>query len=94
MEEVSNRIKKLEEEARSIRNEVRERTFTLILAAFGLVAGLAWNSAVTSLIQYLFPFTAGSIIAKFAYALLMTAILAMMAYGLQKLQKTNDNKQH
>ncbi|MDE2144383.1 MAG: hypothetical protein KGJ01_00185 [Patescibacteria group bacterium] len=80
----------MKEEAKSIQNEVRERTLGLILAAFGLVAGLAWNSAVTSLIQYLFPLSTGTIIAKFVYALMMTAVLAVLAYGLQKFQK---NKQ-
>ncbi|MCL5016055.1 MAG: DUF5654 family protein [Patescibacteria group bacterium] len=87
---MSNRLQKIKEEAKSIQNEVRERTLGLILAAFGLVAGLAWNSAVTSLIQYLFPLSTGTIIAKFVYALMMTAVLAVLAYGLQKFQK---NKQ-
>ncbi|MCL5006714.1 MAG: DUF5654 family protein [Patescibacteria group bacterium] len=39
------------------------QTAALILTAFGLVAGLAWNSAVSALIAYFFPVSASGLIA-------------------------------
>ena len=56
-------------------NEVRDQTTKYLVAAFGLVAGLAWNDAVKSLIELLFPFAQSSVWAKFAYAILITLLV-------------------
>jgi len=61
-------------------SKTREKAADYIGAAFGFVAGLAWNEAITSLIEYILPFNKGSggIVAQFAYAVLMTIILVVV----------------
>ena len=63
------------------------QTIGYIVAALGLVAGLAWNDAVRSLIEHLFPLAAMTVSAKFAYAVLLTLIIALVSLHLVKLQK-------
>jgi len=53
--------------------EVLDRIATLMIAAFGLVAALAWNTAIQALfVQFLG--TAESLAAQFSYAIIVTAI--------------------
>ncbi|MCX6785854.1 MAG: DUF5654 family protein [Candidatus Komeilibacteria bacterium] len=67
--------------------EVKEKIIGYILAAFGLVAGLAWNDAIKSLIEKIFPATGSGLIAKFAYAVLITLIIIIISFNLTKLIK-------
>ena len=55
--------------------EVRERTLGYLTAAFGLVAGLAWNEAIKALIEAVYPASRDSVTAKFLYALIVTAVV-------------------
>lgn len=64
-----------------IRREVRIQTATYIVAALGLVAGLAWNEAIKGLIEYFFR-TGNSLPAKFVYAILITLIVAIVSMYL------------
>jgi len=61
-----------------VKNEVRQKTMTYIAGGFGLVAGLAWNDAIKSTIDLLFPASGGSIIAKFIYALVITLVVVVV----------------
>ena len=70
-----------------LQQEFRERISGYIIGAFGLVASLAWNDAITSLIEKVFPFGKDTVIAKFVYALVMTIILVIIAVYLVKLLK-------
>lgn len=56
----------------------REQFATFLLAAFGFVAGLAWNDAVQSLIKAIFPLSTGSVWAKFVYAIAATIFLVVV----------------
>ncbi len=69
--------KKFKEESKALRKEVRERTAGYVAAALGLVAGLAWNDAIKSLIEYFFPLGGNTIFAKFLYAILLTLIIVI-----------------
>jgi hypothetical protein len=72
----------------SIATQTTKKVTEYILAAFGLVAGLAWNEAIKALIEYWFPLNTNGIIAKFAYALLMTIILVgITTYLVNVLQR-------
>lgn len=51
------------------------QTYGYLLAAFGLVVGLAWNDAVKALIESVFPSSSDGILAKFIYALLVTLLV-------------------
>lgn len=70
--------KKIKEEGDKLRHEVRERTVSYIVAALSLVAGLAWNDAIKSTIEYTFPLSNGTIAAKLIYAVLMTLLIVII----------------
>lgn len=64
--------------------EIRSRTFGYVSAALGLVAGLAWNEAITSLINVLFPVAKNTVAIKFLYALILTAVVVMLIRYLDR----------
>ncbi|MDO8240476.1 MAG: DUF5654 family protein [Candidatus Moranbacteria bacterium] len=67
--------------------ELRKRTFGYITTAFGLVAGLAWNEAIKAVIERFFPMGDGGMIAKFVYAVIITAILVFVSLYILKTDK-------
>jgi len=77
----------MSENRSSIKREVRQQTIGYILAGFGLVAGLAWNDAIKSLIEKFYPAGSNGLIAKFAYAILITLIIIIVSFNLTKLIK-------
>jgi len=81
------KIKEIAEEGRRVEKEVRERMITYLTAAFGLVAGLAWNDAIKALIEYLYPLDKNSVPAKFIYAILITLVLVFVTMYLVKVIK-------
>ena len=85
MEQIENNIGKLKEHSRKISREVKQKTLGFIITAFGLVAGLAWNEAIQSLIKNIFPLDENSVIAKFIYAALMTVLLVIITIFLARI---------
>jgi hypothetical protein len=85
--------KKIKEEIHDVRLEVRNRTIGYIVAAFGLVAGLAWNDAIKALIDYIFPATKNGLQAKFIYATLITLVAVFFTVYLMRLLKKDEEKQ-
>lgn len=71
-------------EQTSLRLEILEKLSTLMTAGFGLVAALAWNSAIQDLFNLFFP-TQGSLIAKFLYALMITIFIVLLTSHLGKV---------
>lgn len=93
MDEMFPGLEKIKEESAKLRQEVRERTVGYIVAALGLVAGLAWNEAIKSLIEYFFPLNQNSVWAKFSYALILSVILvAVTVFLLRWAGKKEENK--
>ncbi len=80
MEEKTSRLQQLKLEA-------RERTLGYVLAGFGLVAALAWNEAIKSLIDEIFKFSKDSLIAKFGYAILLTLVIVIVSSYLTRVFK-------
>ncbi len=78
------KIKKILSEAEVIKNEVKRKIISYIAAAFGLVAGLAWNDAIKSIIDYLFPHSSGGLLAKIVYAFILTIIVAVLLFYLER----------
>lgn len=72
-------IQKIKSEGAQLRQEVRQKTADLVLAAFGFVAGLAWNEAVKALIEEVFPAHNNSVWAKLTYALLVTLLVVLVS---------------
>lgn len=78
------RAEKLREERKAIAFTVRDKMAASIIGAFGLIAGLAWNDAVKSAIEYFYPPGAGGIASKFIYAVLVTLVVAIFIYVVSK----------
>lgn len=93
MDEFQTPIKKLKEESSELKKEIRERTMGYIVAAFGLIAGLAWNEAIKSLIEYFFPLSANTLWAKLGYAILVTLVVVVISVYLVKLLGKNKGKE-
>jgi hypothetical protein len=56
----------------------------LATAAFGMVAALAWNAAITELFKAVFG-QAGGIVGLFVYAIVVTAIAVLVMVNLAKM---------
>lgn len=78
-------FKKIREHQAYLKKEVMEKTVGYILAALGLVAGLAWNEAIKSFIDQFFPATSHSVLIKFVYAIIVTVIIVIVTLYLVKL---------
>jgi hypothetical protein len=71
---------------------VRERTIGYITAGLGLVAGLAWNDAIRSLLEHLFPIDRNGIVAKFIYAIMATLAVVVVSIIFIRSIKNTDNE--
>ena len=73
------------EEKIHIQKEITNRTMGYILGGLGLVVGLAWNDAIKVLIEYIFPLSRNTLLAKFLYAALLTLFVVILTtYFLRK----------
>ena len=82
---------KLTREQLRFRREARNQTITLIVTSFSFVAGLAWNEAVKSAIEILFP-TGNGLTAKITYAFLLTLIVVFVSYFLTRLKHPGEEE--
>src|ERR1700694_824467 len=57
---------------------------SLASAAFGVVAALAWNSAITALVKQIFG-TGAQIVSLFIYAIIVTILAVIVMVNLAKL---------
>lgn len=55
--------------------EVLEKFSTLITTALGLVAALAWNTAIQTLFTEIFGQAGGKLVGQFFYAILVTVVV-------------------
>lgn len=79
--------------AKKIRMEARRQTLGYILAALGLVAGLAWNEAIKDAIDQFFKSSSDTLTAKFIYAVIVTIVVVLLSMVLIKLKDPEqDNK--
>ncbi|PIS40826.1 MAG: hypothetical protein COT26_01290 [Candidatus Kerfeldbacteria bacterium CG08_land_8_20_14_0_20_43_14] len=69
---------------KQIHKKITEQIRALITGALGLVAALAWNEAVKALFEKIFG-TASGLIAKFLYAIIVTAVVVWVVNKLSKL---------
>ncbi len=68
---------------KNLRLEILEKLSTLATAGFGLVAALAWNSAVQDLFaRATFFGDEDSIAAKFVYAVGVTVVVEVITFGI------------
>ena len=76
----------------SNRSVYLQTMISLASAAFGVVAALAWNSAITALVKEVFG-TGGQIISLFLYAIIITVIAVIVMVNLGKVaERTAETK--
>jgi len=68
----------------SLKDDFRERITSYILAAFGFVAGLAWNEAIQALVNAFFPLSKDAVWVKLLYAVIVTLIVVVVSAILIK----------
>jgi hypothetical protein len=73
-----------------IKQELNNKILGYILAGLGLVAGLAWNDAIKTLIEYLFPLEKNGLWAKFLYAILITLVVVILSVYLTRIFKRKE----
>ncbi len=71
-------------ELASIRKESLSKITTLVITAFGLVAALAWNSAIQSIFSKLFG-SSTDMFALLGYAVFVTLIAVVVTIYLTRL---------
>lgn len=87
------KIKKtIQEEIKDVRDEMKDKTVGYLVTALGLVAGLAWNDAVKTLIENFFPAKENTIWAKFTYAAIITIVVVLASVYLVKIFKKEEKK--
>ena len=72
------------------KTDFQEKVSGYLVAAFGLVAALAWNDAVRSMIDYLFRFDKNAIAAKFLYAFIVTVIFIVISLIINRVFKKKE----
>ena len=76
----------------SNRSVYLQTMISLASAAFGVVAALAWNSAITALVKQIFG-EGGQIISLFLYAIIITVIAVIVMVNLGKVaERTAESK--
>ena len=68
-----------------MRKDVVEKLAALIVAAFGLVAALAWNGAIQTIFKQVYG-TAESVGAMLVYAIIVTVIAVIAAIWIGKIE--------
>lgn len=91
--QLKQKVRALEDEKNRVERDLRKITVGYIIAAFGFVAGLAWRDVSMALVEYLFPISKDTILAKFLYAILVSIALAFATiYVLRFIGKTKKKK--
>lgn len=88
--EFKSEFERIKKESSKLSREVKEKTLGFIITAFGLVAGLAWNEAIQSLIKSFFVVDKDSILVKFLYAIVMTILVVLITVYLARFFGKDD----
>lgn len=78
---------------KNLRSEFIKTMSTLITAAFGLVAALAWNDTIKKAIDKFFP-SGDGLRSMLIYAILVTVLAVMVTYYLGKITQEAKEKEH
>lgn len=88
---VAKKSKSINNSGKTFRSELVGQMLNLTTSGFGLVAALAWNSAITSLVQkniqkfFFKDADSANTISLFIYAILITMLAVTITYQLSKL---------
>lgn len=75
-----------------INSEIIEKIAALVTAAFGLVAALAWNTAIQTLFKQIFG-DASTLPAMMAYAVIVTIIAVIATVWIGRLAEKAKEKE-
>lgn len=92
MEKNLRQLKRIKNEVAEIKKEFKEKTITLILGGFGLVAALAWNEAIKTLFETLFP-KKSELLGKFLYAIIVTIVVVLVSLQFRKISESSEKKE-
>ena len=67
---------------RESQKETRKTMVTLIASSLGLITALAWNDAIQSFFNIVFP-KSGGLVGKFIYAILITVVVMNLSSQLK-----------
>lgn len=84
------KIEEIKKNGSEVEREIKQKTIGYIVGGFGLVAALAWNDAIRSLIDVLFPLDKNNLSAKFFYAIVITFVVTLATLFLVRLQRPKD----
>ena len=87
------KLAKIRESSAELSREVREKVVGYIVAAFGLVAGLAWNDAVKAAIETVFPTQENSLWVRFGYAIFISVVVVVVSMYLLRITKRDGEKE-
>lgn len=87
---MNQKLQKIKDGGKRLQQEIRSKLIGYILTAFGVVAGLAWNDAITSVINHFFPGDKNTIVAKLTYAVLITIAVVILGIYISKLLKNKE----
>jgi formate/nitrite transporter FocA (FNT family) len=79
-------LEKIKTEVKNVKKEFKKTTLTLILGGFGVVAALAWNEAIKTLLDTLLP-RSSALVGKFVYAIVVTIVTVLISYQLKKFSE-------
>ena len=79
-------------EIKELRLEVLVKMSDLATAGFGLVAALAWNSAIQALFTKFMPEANGGLIAQVFYAIFVTIIVVLVSLKLGRMMGAAKNE--
>jgi ABC-type Mn2+/Zn2+ transport system permease subunit len=74
-----------------MQKEVIEKIAALITAAFGVVAALAWNTAIQEIFRLIFGQQSG-VLAMIAYAVIVTIIAVLVTIWIVRVAKNTQVK--
>jgi hypothetical protein len=73
-----------QKEQKALTVEILEKVSSLATAGLGLVAALAWNDAIKSFFDLVFPAASG-VAAQFTYAIVITVVVVIVTVRLGRL---------
>ncbi len=85
---------KIRAEIRAVEREFFRTVSTLVISAFSLVAALAWNTAITNILQrYIALKPESSISSWVIYAIAVTLLAVIVTIYLGRLAKSNHTEE-
>lgn len=87
-----HKIAQIRQSSAELSRQVREKIVGYIVAALGLIAGLAWNDAVKAAIESIFPAQENSLWARFGYAIFISIVIVVISINLLKITQRHEDK--